>query len=155
MTTLFPENNWRDLMQNTWAAIEATMGEGVTVTPVRSGGVNFPTIPEPEKTVTATAVFTRKATSALGGGRLHNMQAITPLVSTSKPIFQFGYNALPFPLRQYYRIKLLRTGEIYEVTDIKADGVACITVDVVQLGRQKIDGPGIVATPVPPIVMGP
>ena len=139
-------------MQDVSAAIDETMGELVTVTPAASPAPNFPAVSDPARAVTVTAVFTRKAENALGGSRVHGGQTITPLVSTSKPVFQFGYNTLPFPIRQNYRIKLLRTGELFEVTDVKADGVSRITVDVNQLGIQKEDGPGIVPTPVPPIV---
>lgn len=152
--TIFPDtNNWRAGMQDVSAAIDDAFGEPVIVTPTRSRGINFPSIPEPEKSVTVTAVFTRRPENALGGSRVHGGQSITPLVSTSKPVFQFGYNTLPYPIRQHYRIELLRTGELFEVTDVKGDGIARITVDVVQLGRQRPDGPGIV-TPVAPIVMG-
>lgn len=149
--TLFPDAmNWRAAMQDVSAAIDDTMGELVTVTPTLPAAPNFAAAEDPSQAVTVVAVFTRKAENALGGSRVHGGQTITPLVSTSKPVFQFGYNVLPFAIRQSYRIKLLRTGELFEVTDVKGDGVARITVDVVQLGRQKEDGPGIV-TPVAPI----
>jgi len=151
--TLFPEtNNWRAGMQDVSAAIDDAMGELVTVTPTRSGGVNFPSIPEPDKSVTVTAVFTRKPESAFGASRTHGGQTVSPLISTSKPVFQFGYSVLPFAIRQYYRITLLRTGELFEVTDVKDDGVSRLTVDVNQLGRQK-DAAPIKVTPVAPIVM--
>lgn len=151
MKLLFPEaTNFRTVAQEMSAAIDETMGELVTVTPAAPPAPNFAPVADSSRAVTVTAVFMRKAENALGTGRAHGGQTITPLVSTSKPVFQFGYNTLPFPLRQSYRITLLRTGELFEVTDVKGDGVARITVDVVQLGRQKEDGPGIV-TPVAPI----
>jgi len=150
--TLFPEtNNWRAGMQDVSAAIDDTVGELVTVTPTRSGGVNFPSIPEPEKSATVTAVFTRKATTALGGGSTFRGHNVMPLVSTSKPVFQFGYSVLPFAIRQYYRITLLRTGELFEVTDVKDDGVSRFTVEVNELSRQK-DSVPMKVTPVAPIV---
>ncbi|MFU0608734.1 hypothetical protein, partial [Klebsiella pneumoniae] len=60
--TLFPEADpWRAGMQDVAKAIEDEMGELVTVTPTRSGGVNFPRTPEPEKALIVRAVFTAKA----------------------------------------------------------------------------------------------
>ncbi len=53
------------------------------------------------------------------------------------PVFQFRYGVLPWPLRQHYRIRLHRTDEVFEVTDVKPDGVSKIVADVVQLGRQS------------------
>lgn len=35
------------------------------------------------------------------------------------PVFQFRYGVLPWPLRQHYRIRLHRTDEVFEVTDVK------------------------------------
>jgi hypothetical protein len=143
--TLFPNNSdWRSAMQDVSAAIDDTMAEPVLVTPATAPAPNFAAAPDASRAVTVVGVFTRKAENALGGSRLHGGQNITPLVSTSKPVFSFGYNVLPWPIRQGYRITLLRTSEVFEVTDAKADGVSRINVDVVQLGRQREDGPGIV-----------
>lgn len=139
--TLFPEaNEWRAGMRDVSAAIDDTMGELVTVTPVTPGKPNFPGTAQPDKAVTVTAVFTSKAETILMGennGKLHSGHVISPLISTCKPVFQFGYGVLPWPLRQGYQIWLCRTGETFEVTDVKPDGVARITVNVVQLGRQS------------------
>lgn len=135
---LFPEtDNWRAGMQDVSAAIDDTMGELVTVTPALAAAVNFPSVPDPSNAVTVTAVFTSEAKLlTMGEGRVGSVSA-SPLVSTSKPVFQFGNRTLPWPIRQHYRITLCRTGETFEVTDVKSDGVARITVNVVQLGRQS------------------
>jgi hypothetical protein len=63
--------------------------------------------------------------------------SLSPLVETREPIFQFSYGVLPFELQQSYRITRCCNGAMYEVTNIKPDGVSRITVNVVQLGRQK------------------
>jgi hypothetical protein len=62
--------------------------------------------------------------------------SLSPLVETSEPIFSFGYGVLPFLPRQSYRITRLCSGETFEVTDVKPDGVARIVCKVVQLGGQ-------------------
>ncbi|WP_456636377.1 hypothetical protein [Bradyrhizobium sp. USDA 10063] len=126
-------------MQDVSAAIDDTMGEPVTVTPVQPSKPNFPGTPQPDKAVTVIAVFMSKAHTALSSteGKISGGITLSPLVSTSKPVFEFGYNVLPWPLRQGYRIKLCRTGELFEVTDVKPDSVARICAHVVQLGRQS------------------
>jgi hypothetical protein len=136
---LFPgSDNWRAGMQDVSAAIDEAMGEAVMVTPATVPAINFPGTPDPSKAVTVTAVFTSKAKSVLMGseGKMGG-HTVSPLVETSEPIFQFGYGVLPFPLRQSYRITRLCSGETFEVTNVKPDGVSRITVSVVQLGRQS------------------
>src|SRR5690349_19934465 len=105
---LFPETgNWRAGMQDVSAAIDDTMGELVTVTPASAPKPNFPAVPDPSKAATVTAVFTNKAKSVIMGenvGRMNSGHSISPIVSTSEPIFSFAYGVLPFPLMQGYRI---------------------------------------------------
>jgi hypothetical protein len=140
MTMLFPgTDNWRAGMQEFSAAVDDTMGELVTVTPADVQQPNFPSIPDPTKAVTVTAVFTSKAETIVMGentGRIASGHSVGPIVSTSIPVFSFGYGVLPFPLRQSYRITRECSGETFEVTDVKPDGVSRIVCKVVQLGRQ-------------------
>lgn len=135
---LFPgTDNWRAGMQDVSAAIDDTMGELVTVTPATVPAINFPSVPDPSKAVTVIAVFTSKSKLIpMGEGRAGG-HTISPLIETSEPIFQFGYGVLPFRLRQSYRITRLCSGETFEVTNVKPDGVSRITASVVQLGRQS------------------
>jgi hypothetical protein len=137
---LFPGNNWRSAMQDVSAAIDDTMGELVTVTPTTVPAINFPSVPDASRAVTVIAVFTSEAKLiTMGEGRLGSVSA-SPLISTSKPVFQFSYavlHGMPFALRQSHRITRLCSGETFEVTDVKPDGVSRITVNVVQLGRQS------------------
>lgn len=138
---LFPDaNKWRAGMQDVSAAIDDTMGEVVTVTPAQESKPNFPTVADPSRAVTAIAVFTNKAESVIMGseGRIGG-HSVSPLVTTSKPIFSFAYGALPFPMRQGYRITRLCSGETFEAKDVKPDGVSRIVVRVVQLGRSQED----------------
>jgi hypothetical protein len=44
---------------------------------------------------------------------------------------------LPWPIRQHYRIRLHRTDETFEVTDVKSDAISKIDAYVVQLGRES------------------
>ena len=125
-------------MQDVSAAIDDTMGEPVTVTPTRLDKPNFPRIPQPDLAVTATAVFSNKPKAVLGGRDYqHGGMSITPLISTSEPTFSFGYGVLPWPLLQGYRITLHRTGEVFEVKDVKPDGVSRIIAPVAELGRSR------------------
>ena len=55
-------DNWRALMNaDVSPAIDEAFGELVTVTPASVPKINFPSIPDPSKAVTVTAVFTSKA----------------------------------------------------------------------------------------------
>jgi hypothetical protein len=137
---LFPgTHNWRAGMQDVSAAIDETMGELVTVTPV-TRQVNFPSVAEPSKAVTVTATFMNKARTVIMGseGKMGG-HSVSPLVETSEPVFTFGYGVMPWPLRQAYRITRLCNGVTYEITNIKPDSVSRICVHVVQLGVPKED----------------
>jgi hypothetical protein len=132
--------NWRAGMQDVSAAIDDAMGELVTVTPVTSLGPNFASVAAESKAVTVTAVFTSKAkTVMMGNEHRFGGHTLSPLVSTSEPIFSFDYCVLPFPIKQSYRITRLCSGETFEVKDVQPDGVSRIVVKVVQLGRQRED----------------
>ena len=136
---LFPEaDDWRAGMQDVSAAIDDTMGELVTVTPTTVERANYPSVPLPSRSVQVTAVFTSRAKTVIMGneGRFSG-HSLSPLVTTSEPVFSFGYGVVPFPIRQSYRIERLCSGETFEVTDVKPDGVSRIVVKVVQLGRQS------------------
>lgn len=137
---LFPgTDNWRAGMQDVSAAIDETMGELVKVTPAEVQKVNFPSEAYPSRAATVTAVFTSKSKLIpMGEGKMGG-HSVSPLVETSEPIFTFGYGVLPFPLRQSYRITRLCSGETFEVTNVKPDGVSRIVANVVQLGRQRED----------------
>src|SRR5258708_37782406 len=117
---LFPgADNWRAGMQECSHAIEDTMGELVTITPARAQAVNFPSIPDPSKSVTVVATFRNKAKTIIMGseGKMGG-HYLSPLVETSEPIFEFGYGVLPFPLMQAYRITRRCNGAVYEVNTI-------------------------------------
>jgi hypothetical protein len=115
-----------------------TMGELVTVTPATAQKVNFPSVPDPSKSVTVVATFMNKAKTVIMGneGKMGG-HSLSPLVETSEPVFEFGYDvlrAMPYPLQQSYRITRLCNGVTYEITNIKPDGVSRQCVKVVQLG---------------------
>jgi hypothetical protein len=138
MTMLF-DVNWRAGMGDVSAAIDESFGEVVKVIPAEASKPNFPTIPDPSRAVTVTAVFTRQAKTVIMGdnhGRTRGGVSVSPLVSTSEPVFSFGYGVLPFPILQGYQIERCN-GELFEVTDVKPDGVARIVCPVNQLGREQ------------------
>jgi hypothetical protein len=137
---LFPlTGNWRAGMQEFSAAVDDTMGEMVTVTPATAPAPNFPSVADPSRSVTVVAAFMSKAKTILmgEGGKIGGGHSLSPLIETSEPVFSFGYNVLPFPIRQSYRITRLCSGETFEVTNVKPDGVSRIVVHVVQLGVQS------------------
>jgi hypothetical protein len=68
-------------------------------------------------------------------GRIASGHSISPIISTSE--LSFAYGAVPFPLRQGYRITRLCDRAQYEITDVKPDGVSRIEVMVKMLGRAK------------------
>ncbi|MDR6304674.1 hypothetical protein GGQ85_002386 [Nitrobacter vulgaris] len=127
------EQSYREVMQSeVSAAIDDVFGERVTVIPAKPPAVNFQAIADHSRAVTVTAVFTQRPKTTIGGGShggsRGNIQ-VSPLISTSEPIFSFGYGVLPWPLMQGYQIKRCN-GDLYEVTDIKPDGVSRIDVNV-------------------------
>ena len=143
---LFPgSDNWRAGMQSVSAAIDEAMGELVTISPFVPPKVNFPTVVDRHKPVlTVTAVFKNKAKTIIMGndGKIGG-HTVSPLVETSEPIFEFSYNVLrsmPYPLLQGYRIERCCDGAVYEVTNIKPDGVSRTCVHVAQLGRPGREG---------------
>lgn len=140
---LFPgTDNWRSGMQLVSQAIDETQGECVTVTPATVPKPNFPSVADPSKAITVTAVFTSKSKTVIIGEGKMGGNSVSPLISTREPVFEFSYDVLqmmPWPLRQSYRITRLCSGETFEITDIKPDGVSRTCVHVVQLGRQKLE----------------
>jgi hypothetical protein len=139
---LYQQDSWRTAMQGVAAEIDATMGECVIVTPVdyANSEVNFPKQMLPGSAVIVTAVYTETPTHALGKpSRMKYGSGYegAPLVTTRKPGFSFAFGAVPFALGQGCRIERRCSGEIFEITDVKSDGVSRIECNVVQLGRQR------------------
>jgi hypothetical protein len=137
---LFPEaNRWRQGMQDVSAAIDETMGEMVTVTPVVTKPNHTP-VPFPDAEVTVTAVFTSRSVQTFKNDRAPSKQgegAPAMLVKTSQPIFSFSTRAVPFRLARQHKIRRLCTGELFEITGVEPDGVARVVCTVNQLGKQN------------------
>ena len=141
------QSQFREAMSDAADAINATMGEYVTVTPY-SAKPNFPSASD--TTLPAfdiVMVFRNRASVAFdskGSKRSSNKHDIelAQMIRTSVPTFSVKTCELPFPLRQHYRIQRCATGDLYEITDLKADGVSRIECDVVQLGRNVQLGRG-------------
>lgn len=126
-------------MQDVSAAIDETMGEPVTITPVIRKP-NFSPIPHDARRAAAVAVFTWKSKSSFQeqtGKRANAGQSsFTPLmeIESREPVFNFTTAALPFPILHGYRIGRC-DGTTFEVTKVELDGVARTVVHVMQLGR--------------------
>jgi hypothetical protein len=137
---LFPltTGNWRAGMRLFSDAVDDSMGEMVLVTPAHAPKPNYPSVPNPAKAVTVVAAFMAKSkTILMGEGGKIGGHSLSPLVQTTEPIFSFGYSVLPWPIQQSYRITRPCSGETFEVTNVKPDGVARIVCTVVQLGMPK------------------
>jgi hypothetical protein len=110
---LFPgADNWRAGMQEVSAAIDETQGELVTVTPASAPAVNFPSVADPSRSVTVVATFMNKSRTVIMGneGKMGG-HSLSPLVETSEPVFEFGYDvlrAMPYLSERFdhYRIRL-------------------------------------------------
>lgn len=140
MTLFAGSDNWRSAMQDVARAIDDTQGELVTVMPFTVSKVNYPSVPDRSKpVVTVTAVFRNKAKMiGFGEGSKFGGHVISPVIESSEPIFEFSYGVLrsiPYPLDQYYRIERCCNAALYEITNIKPDGVSRTCVNVKQLGR--------------------
>ena len=139
-------NNFGSLFRSAAAdmanAIADTMGECISITPMVSLP-NFPAGPDPARqTITVTGVYTHKPVLAFSDKRSQRTSGaldidLAPLISTSSPRFCVRSCELPWPVRRQDRITLLRTGEVYEVTQAQPDSIGnMIDIDVVQLGKR-------------------
>lgn len=136
-------NNWRSQMQDVAAEIDGAFGESVTVTPMTRTVNHSATVDNSRAPVTVCAVFSWRSEMAFNN---RNSRAVSstnidtaPLISTRKPCFSFRFGVLPFALRQAYQITRLCDGSVFEVKEVKSDGVSRVEVEVVQLGRESSD----------------
>jgi hypothetical protein len=136
-------NNWRAEMQGVAAAIDDTFGESVTVMPMRRA-VNQTATDDPSRAhVTICAVFSLRSEMAFNNRDSRALSSnnidTAPLISTRKPCFSFRFGSLPFAIRQADRIKRLSDGSLFEIKEIKSDGVSRVEAEVVQLGTEPPD----------------
>ena len=123
-------------------AIADTMGECILITPMKAVP-NFPSAPDTtRKTINVTGVYTHKPVYAFNDKRSQRASGsldieMAPLISTQEPRFCVRSCELPWPVRRQDRITVLRTGELFEVTEVQADSVGnMIDISVVQLGKR-------------------
>jgi hypothetical protein len=136
-------NNWRAEMQGVAAAIDDSFGESVTVMPMRRA-VNHSSTPDPTRThVAVCAVFSWRSEMAFNNRDSRAVSSsnidTAPLISTRKPCFSFRFGSLPFALRQADRITRLSDGSLFEIKNVKSDGVSRVEAEVVQLGQEPPD----------------
>jgi hypothetical protein len=105
-------------------------GESFTLAPFTAMRVNFPTSPDPSRSgVSFQGVFERDAKDVtLGLEEVH--------VSTRRLCITALVCHVP-DVRQGDRITHTVTGELFEVTDVRPDGLSGVAIRLVQLGRQK------------------
>jgi hypothetical protein len=123
--------SWFDEEAISTQGIVEEFGEKFTLQPYKTGGVNFPRVPDPTRSgYDFLAVFelTPKDLS-LGMGEVK--------VSTRSPCLTALICDVP-GIRQGDRVVRQLNGETFEVTEPKPDGLSGIEIHVVQLGRAKI-----------------
>ena len=135
-------DHFRAAMSDVADAINDEMGETVLITPYIAKP-NFPSqLDVTRPAFSITAVFTHKAVTTFGNEEgKHKMpgrhDSLEVGISTSRPIFSVKACDLPFDLRQSYRIQRCHDGSLWEITDLRPDGVSRIEIRVVQLGRRS------------------
>lgn len=122
--------SWFDAEAQSLQDIIDEYGECFTSQPFRVMQVNFPTGPDPtRKPRTFKAVFERDAKNiALG------MENVT--VSTRHLCVTALVCDVP-DARQGDRLTHMLTGELFELTDVRPDGLSGVEMRMVQLGRAK------------------
>ncbi len=131
--------NWRAGMQRASAAIDGAFGERLTLV-VCLARHNFPTEPDASiKPVTLQGEFMYRAKLALdvghGRGGQHSGGG---LVQSQDPVATFSHAALPWLPQRGDRIRREVDGTVFEVTSTKSDGVARVTLDLVELGKTEL-----------------
>jgi hypothetical protein len=131
--------NWRAGMANVSAAIDQNFGERLTLIACLARP-NFPTEPDASiKPVTLSGVFSYRARLALDTGHGRGGQhGSGGLVQSQDPIATFSHAALPWLPQRGDRIRREADGTTFEVTATKSDGVAHVTLDLVDLGRAEL-----------------
>jgi hypothetical protein len=136
-------NNWRAEMQGVAAAIDDTFSESVTVVPMRRAVNQSATVDPSRAPVSVRAVFSWRSEMAFNNRNSHAVSSgnidTAPLISTRKPCFSFRFGSLPFAIRQADRIMRLSDGSLFEIKDVKSDGVSRVETEVVQLGQEPPD----------------
>ncbi len=124
----FTNTDWRTAMQGASLEIDDRLGEDLIVTPCVKRP-NFDPAPDEANAVQLRGVFSYRAETVFKAANL------LP-VESRKPIASFSHAALPWALQRSDQVQRCCDGAIFEVTDIKPDGVSRVTCDLVQLGRQ-------------------
>ena len=133
-------DEFRHAMRDVAIEIDMMFGERVLVIPTRSRP-NF----MPENVMSAAfetiAAFTwvaklvfddaPKARSGSGG------YDVSLPISSRDPKFSFNVHTLPQPLMRAYRLQRCCDGTIWDITNLKPDGISRIVADVVQIGRPE------------------
>jgi hypothetical protein len=129
--SLLPTVSWFDEEAQATQGIVEEFGEEFTLQPYKSGGANFPRVVDlSRKGYDFQAVFERTP-KEVGLG----MEEVN--VSTSSPCLTALICDVP-GIQQGDRVLRKLNGELFEITDVKPDGLSGVEMPVVQLGRAKL-----------------
>lgn len=123
--------SWFDDEARSTQGIVEEFGEMFTLQPFRSGGANFPKVPDTTRVGYDFMAAYEQTPKELSLG----MQEVK--VSTRSPCLTALICDAP-GIRQGDRLLRHLNGELFEVTDPKPDGLSGIEIHVVQLGRAKL-----------------
>ena len=127
--SLLSQGNWFDADAGNLRNQINEFGEWFTHTPY-SAKPNFPSEPDPTRAgATLQMVYERDAKRLMLGMEEAGVSTRSPEVTAMVCDFLS-------PVRQKDRFTHCLTGEVFEVTDPKPDGLAGITICMVQLGRR-------------------
>lgn len=122
--------SWFDAEAESLRAQIEEFGEEFNCFPHTTQRINFPTVPDPSRpSYSFEGIFERDAKNvALGLGEVNvstRHLCVTALVCDVEGIAQGD------------RLQHKDTGELFEVTDVRPDGLSGVELRMTQLGRQK------------------
>lgn len=134
-------DEFRNAMQDVAAAIDETMSERLLIIP-SSQRPNFPSVQHHERAFEVIGVFAWISKLVFDNSK-HSRTAgsggydISLPIQSRDPKFSFTANAMTESIQRTNWIQRCVNGDIFEVTNLKPDGVSRILADVVQIGRPE------------------
>ena len=134
-------DEFRHAMRDVANEIDMMFGERVLVIPTRSRP-NF----MPENVMSAAfetiAAFTNKSKLVFDDAKSRRSVGtggydVALPIQSADPVFSFNVHTLPQPLMRAYRLQRCCDGTIWDITNLKPDGISRIVADVVQIGRPE------------------
>ena len=130
-------DTFRDAMRDVASEIDLVLGERVGYTDAQSSDYPPKNVMEAAFETIAAFVWVSKlvfddskhSRTAESGGFYVSLP-----VQSRDPKFSFNLHTLPQPILRAYRLQRCVDGSIWDVTNVKPDGVSRIVADVVQIG---------------------